>query len=96
MRAGLLILFLIPVSLVLVMLNCAGWVVARLGPSGLPVRMGMGWPWHYYTYAVNRVEPSELSLITLLWDLAVAIGILCATAALVLLFTRRRKEEGWR
>ena len=96
MRAGLLILSLIPVSLALVILNCVSWVAACLRASGLPVEMGMGWPWHYYTYAVNRVGPSEWNLSALLLDLAVAIVILFATAGLVLLFTRRQKEEGWR
>ena len=92
MRAALILLFLIPVSAALVILNCVSWVVARLLTSGLPVRMGAGWPWLYYTWAVNKVGPSEWDISALLLDLAVALGILLATACLALLLTRRRER----
>jgi hypothetical protein len=95
MRTGLMILCLIPVSLALLILNCVSWVVARLR-VGLPVREGVGWPWHYYTYAVNKVGPSEWRTEAFLLDLALALGILAATALLVFLLTRGRTEEGWR
>lgn len=92
---GLLILTLIPFSVALVILNCASWVVTRLRSSGLPVRMGAGWPWLYYTWAVNKVGPSEWDLNALLLDLAVALAILLAVAGLVLLFTGTREKRGW-
>ncbi|MCY3018475.1 MAG: hypothetical protein NTW87_05525 [Planctomycetota bacterium] len=97
MRAGLALLFAIPVALVLVTLNCVSSVTVRLRTAALPVRMGVGWPWHYYTYPVNnRIEPSEWSTATLLLDVAVALGILAATVCLVWLFTRGREKRGWR
>jgi len=92
MRAGLALLFAVPVALVLVILNCVSDVVSRLRTGGLPVRMGLGWPWHYYTYPVNnRIEPSEWRTGVLLLDVAVALGILLAIACLVWLLTRGRK-----
>jgi hypothetical protein len=97
MRAGLALLFSIPVALVLVTLNCVGSVIARLRTGALPIRMGVGWPWHYYTYPVNnRIEPSEWSTATLLLDIAVALAILAAVVGLVWLFTRGREQRGWR
>ena len=96
MRMGLLILALIPVAMALVILNCATWVVARLLSSGLPVRMGVGWPWLYYTWAVNKVGPSEWDIGALSLNVAVALSILLATAGLVLLLTRRQQNDGWR
>jgi flagellar biogenesis protein FliO len=92
---GLLILTLIPLSVALLILNCVSWVVTRLRTSGLPVRMGAGWPWLYYTWAVNKVGPSEWDYSALLLDMAVALAILLATAGLVLLLTRRGEKGGW-
>ena len=92
MRAGLVILFLVPAAMALVILNCVSSVVSRLRTGGLPVREAVGWPWHYYTYPVNnRVEPAEWSTSVLLLDVAVALGILLAIAGLVWLLTRGRK-----
>jgi len=97
MRAGLVILFVVPVALALVILNCVSWVVTRLRTAGLPVREGVGWPWHYYTYPVNnRVEPSEWSTSVLLLNLAVALGILLVTACLAWWLSGRRRQSGWR
>jgi len=85
MKLGALILVLIPISLALMILNCVSWVLVRLRGSGLPVRLGTGWPWTFYTCEVNRVGPSHFEFTSLLLDIGAALGILLAAAALTTL-----------
>jgi len=96
MKSGLIILFVIPVAVLLVALNCTGWELVHLRTGGLVVEMGLGWPWSYYTYPVNRVGIAEWHLSALALDMAVALGILGVSAGLVFLLSRGKKENAWR
>lgn len=95
MKASTFIVLLVPIAAALIIINCIAWTLARLKYSGLPVRMGIGWPWPYYTYEVNRVGPSEWSTGTFLLDVAVAVGILAASAGLIALYMRWRRPRAW-
>ena len=95
MNYGAIILVLIPAGLALVILNCVGWVLVRLQTGGLPVRMGMGWPWTYYTYEVNRVGPSHFDGGALLMNVGAGVGMMVAAAVLAWLITGRvRRADG--
>ena len=89
------ILVLVPLTSALVIINCVSWVLVRLHTGGLPVQMGLGWPWCFYTYAVNRVGPSEFIFTALLSNIGVGVAILAAAGGLVTLATRHRKSAGW-
>jgi hypothetical protein len=93
--SGAHILVLVPLACVLIIINCVSWVLVRLHTGGLPVQMGIGWPWSFYTYAVNRVGPSEFIFTALLGNIGVALAILIAAAAFVTLLTRKNRATGW-
>ena len=88
------ILVLVPLTSALIIINCISWVLARLYTGGLPVLMGVGWPWCFYTYTVNRVGPSEFIFTALLSNIGVGVAILITAAGLVTLATRHRKSAG--
>ena len=92
---GAHILVLVPLASALMIINCVSWVLVRLHTGGLPVLMGIGWPWSFYTYAVNRVGPSEFIFTALLSDIGVALVILFAATGLITLIARRKPASGW-
>jgi hypothetical protein len=95
MNPGVYVLVLVPLACGLIVVNCVSWVLVRLHTGGLPVQMGIGWPWSFYTYAINRVGPSEFLFSGLLLDLGVAVSLLLAAAALILLLGRKQRGPGW-
>ena len=92
---GAHVLVLVPFACGLIIVNCVSWVLVRLHTGGLPVLQGVGWPWCFYTYAVNRVGPSEFIFTALLGDIGVALGILLAAAVLIALLARKNQTAGW-
>jgi hypothetical protein len=95
MFRGAHILVLVPLTSALVIINCVSWVLVRLYNGGLPVKMGVGWPWSFYTYAINRVGPNEFIVTALLADLGVAVAIIMAAFGLVALALRGNKSAEW-
>jgi hypothetical protein len=95
MNPGVYVLVLVPLACGLVIVNCVSWVLVRLHTGGLPVQMGIGWPWSFYTYAVNRVGPSEFLFSSLLLDIGVGVAILLSVTAIVLLLARSATRERW-
>lgn len=95
MFQGAHVLVLVPLTSALVIINCVSWTLVRLYGSGLPVKMGLGWPWSFYTYAVNRVGPSEFFFSALLADTGVGLAILLAAFGLVAWVARKKERTGW-